>query len=247
VPYPLLAIIVGLATCQVALLVTSIFLHRGLAHRALALAPPATLACRLLLWVTTGIRPRQWVAVHRKHHAYTDVAGDPHSPLLEGFATVQFANVALYRRAARDPGVVARYARDLPPDRLDRVLLDHALPGLAVGFGVLVATLGWQMALVAAAVHMVAYLLASAAVNAIGHSFGGRPFANLATNNQWLAWVAAGEGLHNNHHAAPTSARFALIPGQVDPGWWLVRALAGSGLATVRHSQPKLKDAPRAA
>jgi len=247
VPPPLLAVIVGLATCQLALLLTSVFLHRALAHKALALSPVASLSCRVLLWVTTGIRPRQWVAVHRKHHAYTDVTGDPHSPLLEGFATVQFANVVLYRRAARDPAVVARYARDLAPDRLDRTLLDHALPGLAIGLGVLVAALGWEMALLAASVHMVAYLLASAAINAIGHSFGERPFSNPATNNQWLAWLVVGEGLHNNHHAAPTSARFALVPGQVDPGWWLVRALEGAGLATVRHHQPRLKDAPRAA
>ncbi|MGH9075009.1 MAG: fatty acid desaturase, partial [Acidimicrobiales bacterium] len=214
-PHVLLAVVVGLATCQVALFLTTVYLHRALSHRAVTLSPWVTMTSRVMLWVTTGIRPRQWVAVHRKHHAYTDVEGDPHSPILEGFATVQFANVALYRREAKDGATVARYARDLPPDRLDRALFDHALPGLAVGVAVLVGILGWELALLAAAVHMVTYLLASGAINAIGHAFGKRPFENLATNNQWLAFLVAGEGLHNNHHAAPTSARFALAKGQV--------------------------------
>src|SRR5437879_5581357 len=98
----LLAVAVGFLVAQFATLVTTIYLHRALSHRALALSPGARRTFRLLTWVTTGIRPRQWVAVHRKHHAYADVEGDPHSPLLEGFAAVQFGNVVLYRRVARD-------------------------------------------------------------------------------------------------------------------------------------------------
>ena len=64
---------------------------------------------------------------------------------------------------------------------------------------------GWELALVAAGVHAAYYLLAGGAINAVGHRFGRRPFDNLATNNQWLAWLVVGEGLHNNHHAAATS------------------------------------------
>ncbi|MGH9058711.1 MAG: fatty acid desaturase [Acidimicrobiales bacterium] len=237
----LLAVLVGLAVCQVALFLTTLYLHRTLAHRAITLKPWVALVIRAMLWVSVGIRPRQWVAVHRKHHAYTDEEGDPHSPLLEGFAMVQFANVALYRRVAKDPATVARYARDLAPDRLDRALLDHAIPGLAVGVVILVLVLGWQLALIAAAVHTVTYLLASGAINAIGHAFGRRPYDNLATNNQWLALLVAGEGLHNNHHAAPTSARFALARGQIDPGWWVVRTLQQVKLLTIRHSEVKFK------
>jgi len=113
----LLAVVVGLATCQVAILITTVFLHRALAHRALRLAPGLNWVFRVLTWMTTGIRPRQWVAVHRKHHAYTDVAGDPHSPVLVGWAAVQFGNLWMYRRVAKDDATVARYARDLPADR----------------------------------------------------------------------------------------------------------------------------------
>ncbi len=236
-----LALLAGFAITQLATLVTTLYLHRNLAHRALTLSPGLTWVFRVLLWITTGIRPRQWVAVHRKHHAFTDEEGDPHSPLLEGFAMVQFGNVALYRRVAGDKAVVGRYARDLPADRWDRALFDHALLGLAIGIGILVVVLGVWPGLLAAAFHTVAYLLLNAAVNAVGHYYGRQPQENTARNSQWLAWLTVGEGLHNNHHAAPTSARFSLHRGEVDPGWWVVRLLERRGWARVRHREVKLK------
>lgn len=236
----LAGVVAGFVACQLGTVVTTVYLHRALSHRSLALAPGATAVFRVLTWVLTGIRPRQWVAVHRKHHASTDVEGDPHSPLLEGFAAVQLANVVLYRRAARDPDVL-RYARDLPPDRWDRALFDHALVGLTLGVGVLVVVLGPAVAAVAASFHAVSYLLVNAAVNAVGHRFGRQPHDNTARNNQWLAWLTVGEGLHNNHHAAPTSARLALARGEVDPGWWVVRLLERRGWATVRHHRARLR------
>src|SRR5581483_6606532 len=179
-------------------------------HRALTVRRPVAFAMRALLWIATGIKPRQWVAVHRKHHAFTDVAGDPHSPVLEGYAAVQFGNVGMYRRALRRTDLVARYARDLEPDIWDRLLFDRAWLGLGIGISLLCLTLGWQLGLVAAALHTVVYLLLNAAINAIGHTWGRQPYPNTSRNNQWLAWLTAGEGLHNNHHAAPTSARFSL-------------------------------------
>lgn len=235
------ALLASAFVTQVAVFATTVYMHRALAHRALTVSPRVGLVFRFLIWVTTGIAPRAWVAVHRKHHAFSDTEEDPHSPVVLGFWAVQLGNVKLYRSTIRDGVTVTKYARDLPPDRLDRVLFDHALAGLAVGIAIVVAVLGWQTGLVAAGVHTVVYLSISAAVNAVGHTFGRRPYANLATNNQWLAWVSGGEGLHNNHHAAPTSARFALAGGQADPGWWLVQALVRTGQATIRHEEIKLR------
>jgi stearoyl-CoA desaturase (delta-9 desaturase) len=233
------AVLLGLFIAQVALLVTTVYLHRCLAHRALRLSPGVLVVCRVLIWAGTGTRPRQWVAVHRKHHAFTDTARDPHSPLVFGYARVQFANALLYRKVARDPAAVARYARDLPADRWDRVLFDHALVGLGLGVGILVLLLGWQLALVAAGVHAAYYLLSGGAINGVGHRFGRRPFDNLATNNQWLAWLVVGEGLHNNHHAATTSSRLSLAKGEFDPGWWAIRLLVRLHLATLRHTETR--------
>ena len=85
---PLLAWVLTAFVTQLALLITTLYLHRALSHRAVTLSPAVAGGCRAVLWLTTGIRPRQWVAVHRKHHAHADEEGDPHSPLLEGFNKV---------------------------------------------------------------------------------------------------------------------------------------------------------------
>lgn len=237
----LLAAVLAAAVCQFALLLTTIWLHRALAHRSLTVAPWLHAVLRVLIWLTTGIRPRQWVAVHRKHHAFTDVQGDPHSPVLRGYPAVQFGNVGMYRRVARDPLTVARYARDLPPDRWDTLLFDHAFIGLGIGITLLCLVFGWQVGLLAAGLHAASYLLLSAAVNAIGHTYGSQPYPVTSRNSQWLAWVTAGEGLHNNHHAAPTSARLAIGRHEIDPAWWFIRLWERLGWVKVRHHQPRVK------
>src|SRR2546423_6100274 len=241
------AFVAGFAVTQIGILITTVWLHRGLSHRGLSTAPWLTWVFRVLLWITTGIRPRQWVAVHRKHHAYTDVEGDPHSPILEGFAQVQFGNVALYRKVAKDEDVVARYARDLAPDRWDRIFFDHALFGLSFGIAILVLVFGWKVGLLAAGLHTVMYLLLSGSINAIGHTFGSQPHPNTSRNNQWLAWLTVGEGLHNNHHAAPTSAKFAMQRGEIDPAWPLIHFCEKRGWMTVRHAEARLKPEKTAA
>jgi stearoyl-CoA desaturase (delta-9 desaturase) len=242
VPGILIAVLVGLAVCQVALFLTTVFLHRTLSHRAINMSPGLRFACRLLTWLMTGIKPRQWVGVHRRHHAFTDVPGDPHSPLIEGFKTVQIGNVVLYRRAVRDGVTVEKYAKDLAPDRWDKVLFDHGYVGLGVGVGILFLIFwgNWVLVAIAALTHVGAYLLLNSAVNAVGHRYGRRPFPGLAANTQWLAWLTAGEGLHSNHHAAPTSARLAFQRGEIDPGWWPIAVLRKLRWLTVRHEQPRV-------
>jgi stearoyl-CoA desaturase (delta-9 desaturase) len=236
----IVAALAGFAVCQLALFLTTVYLHRALAHRALRLRPAAAMVCRVVLWVTTGIKPRQWVAVHRKHHAFTDVEGDPHSPVLRGYPAVQFGNVGMYRKVANDPVAVSRYARDLPADRWDRIFFDHALIGLGIGIGLLCLAFGWQAGLGAAAIHTVSYLMLNAAVNAVGHRFGRRPNPTLAaTNSQWLAWLTSGEGLHNNHHSASTSAHLAFGHREYDPAWPAIRLARRFGWLTIRHDEPK--------
>ena len=233
-PKVLLALIIGFAITQFALFCTTVFLHRALSHKALTVSRPVRMAFRIVIWLTTGIRPRQWVAVHRRHHAFTDVAGDPHSPVLLGFWQVQLGNVYLYKKAIREGEPTMRYAKDLPPDRLDKVLFDHAFLGLGIGIVMLCLAFGWEVGLMAAVAHTVMYLSLNAAVNAVGHQFGRKVYENNARNTTWLAWLAAGEGLHNNHHAAPTSAKLALARREIDPGWWLVWLLERSGQAKIR-------------
>lgn len=242
----LLGLAIGFAVTLVANLATTLYLHRTLAHKALTMRPGLAGLFRGVIWLTTGIRPRQWAAVHRKHHAHTDTPADPHSPAISGWKTVQVKNLAMYRRAAADQANIDKYAKDLAPTKWDRYLFDHALLGLGLGIAILVAVFGWQIALVAVIVHVNYYLAGSAAINAIGHHFGRRPYENSATNLQWLAFLTAGEGLHNNHHAAPTSARFAHRWYQLDPGWWVIKPLTWVGLAKVRLNELKLAASTRA-
>jgi stearoyl-CoA desaturase (delta-9 desaturase) len=236
VPQALLALLVGLAVCQIAIFCTTVFLHRTVAHKALSVSPGVRFAFRFLVWITTGIRPRQWAAVHRRHHAYTDVEGDPHSPLLLGFWKVQLANALLYRKVARDGENTRRYAKDLPPDRWDTVLFDHALLGLGIGIAILCVSLGWEWGLVASAVHTVTYLLLNGAITALAHVTGTQPYPTTARHNQWLAWLTAGEGLHNNHHAVATASKLAMAPREFDPGWWVIRMLVLTRQAKLRVS-----------
>lgn len=242
----LAAVVAALIVTQIATAVTTVYLHRSLAHRALTLHPAVVLASRTVIWITTGMRPREWAAVHRRHHASTDTVDDPHSPAVLGFWRVQLANAALYRTAARDPETLRKYARDVPTDRLDRIAFDRAFLGLGVGITILVVAM-WALGFplwvgfLAAGLHAVTYLMLSGAINAVGHRYGEQPYENSATNGRLLALLTAGEGLHNNHHAAPTSARFSLHRGEIDPGWWLVRVLVACRLAEVRHEDVKLK------
>ncbi len=232
------ALIVAVAAfvlTQIAIFTTTIYLHRSLTHRAVTFHPLVAFVFRALTWVSTGIRPRQWVAVHRKHHAHTDTTEDPHSPVVLGWGTVQLKNVFLYRTAAKDPAIVAKYAKDLPATRLDRLLFDHALVGLGVLFALTMAVIGVVPGLIAAGLHFVLYIALSGSVNGPGHHFGRRTFAgHSATNLRWLTVLTAGEGLHNHHHAAPTSARFARRWSDLDFGWWVIRGLRTARVAHVR-------------
>jgi stearoyl-CoA desaturase (Delta-9 desaturase) len=239
------ALVAAFVVTQTAIFATTVYLHRGLTHRALSVHPIAELPFRFVVWITTGQRPREWVAVHRKHHAATDTTEDPHSPAVLGLWRVQFGNVGLYRRAAADETNIRKYARDIRVDWLDRAAFDHAVAGLAVGIAILVATmwaLGFSLwvGFTAAGVHALAYVMLAGAINGVAHTVGRRPFKNSATNLWSLAVITGGEGFHNNHHAAPTSARFSFHWWQLDPGWWMVRVLAWVRLVRIRHKDVHL-------
>ena len=146
----------------------------------------------------------------------------------------------LYREAAQDPVNIAKYAKDIPDDKWDRMFFGHQKTGLLLGIAIIMVAIGPVAGLLAAFLHANFYLAANAAVNALGHHFGRRPYANNATNLQWLAFCTMGEGLHNNHHAAPSSPRLSHKWHQIDPGWWVIRSLSVLRLATVRFSDIRL-------
>jgi len=240
------ALVIGFVVSTAANCCTTVYLHRSLSHRALTIRPLPALVFRAIIWLSTGIKPKEWVAVHRKHHAFTDIEGDPHSPVLLGWKTVQKNNVALYRATALETETITKYAKDLPDDKWDTVFFGHNKTGLGLGIVILVLLFGPVTGLLAAFVHANIYLASNAAVNALGHHFGRRPYDNKATNLQWLAFLTMGEGLHNNHHAAPSSPRLSHRWFQIDPGWWVIRTMTTLRLATLRFSDIRLSQQAKA-
>jgi stearoyl-CoA desaturase (Delta-9 desaturase) len=217
----------------VATLITTIYLHRVLSHRSIRLHPAMTMFMRFGTWLLTSISPREWVAVHRKHHNFSDVEGDPHSPHIEGYWQIMLANVYYYRREANDGDTLRKYASDLPFDRLDKVLLRRGTSGFFLTGVILVLIMGLGPGLVALATLAVVYLVLNAAINGAGHTFGYKSFANDATNLRLLALITFGEGLHNNHHARPASAKLSAFSGEFDPAWPVIRLLEKLHLAEV--------------
>jgi stearoyl-CoA desaturase (delta-9 desaturase) len=219
---------------QLALIATSVYLHRTLAHRSLTVSPVVDVLFRTVLWLTTGQRRQEWVAVHRKHHTFTDREGDPHSPRLLGFWRVQLLNVVYYAREARNPETIDKFAPDVAPDRLERTLFSHGLLGLGLGIALLCAVLGLVPGLIAALVHAVLYVFVAAPlINGLGHWRGAQNFGNTAYNSTVLAWLTAGESLHNNHHAHPRAPKFSMRPFEFDPSWVVIRALSAVGLVGI--------------
>lgn len=217
---------------QVAVFSTTIYLHRGATHKALEFHPAVACIFRVCIWLTTGLSTKEWVAVHRKHHAFTEVEGDPHSPHLHGFWSVQLGNVFHYVKEAHDPATLERYARDIEEDAWDRRLFNFGILGLSIGTAGLCLMLGLWWGLLAAALHFVMYVFVlSSSINGLCHYIGYRNFDNTATNIKLVALLTGGEGLHNNHHGHPRSPKFSVRPNEIDPSWPLIRMLIGLKLA----------------
>lgn len=229
----LIALLVSSIVTQITVFATTIYLHRAATHRSIVLHPVVAWMFRASLWLTTGLVVREWVAVHRKHHAFTDEEGDPHSPHLEGFWSVQLGNVFHYISELKTtPDIVQKYAKDLKPDGWDRVLFDRGWLGLLIGITLLCVTLGIGWGLFAAVFHAFMYVFVlSASINGLCHYKGYRNFENTATNIRFVAWLTGGEGLHNNHHGYPRSPKFSFRPGEFDPAWPVIRLLTALRLA----------------
>jgi stearoyl-CoA desaturase (Delta-9 desaturase) len=225
--------IATLVILQISVFCTSIYLHRAKTHRGVELHPVVGFLMHLHLTIFTGVVPREWVAVHRKHHHFSDEHGDPHSPLIHGLWTVLFGNYFFYRQETKDPATIRKYTPDWKSDAIDRLPLMQY--GVYLGLAIFCVLFGWKWGIVAWLTHIVLYVLLNSMINSLGHMIGYRNFDQQATNLQWVAFLTAGEGLHNNHHEYPTSARFALRGREIDPSWPVICLLERFGLAKVNR------------
>ncbi len=237
-------VLIALVLTHITIVAVTIFLHRHQTHRALDLHPITSHFFRFWLWLTTGTVTREWVAIHRKHHAMVETQDDPHSPQIRGIRKVLFEGYELYRQEAANALTLSTYGRGTPDDWLERHLYaKHTKLGLGIMLAIDVAVLG-PIGLTVWAVQMLWIpFFAAGVINGVGHYWGYRSFVPNDASRNIVPWgiLIGGEELHNNHHAYVTSARLSSRWWELDIGWIYIRILAALRLATVRKVAPRLQ------
>ncbi len=228
-----------LVTTHITIAAVTIYLHRHSAHRALEFHPAVSHFFRFWLWLTTGMRTKEWTAVHRKHHARVETPEDPHSPQIVGIWKVLFAGTELYKKEAANADTLHRFGEGTPDDWLERRLYTpHTMLGLGIMLVIDVVLFG-AIGVTVWAVQMVWIpFFAAGVINGVGHYWGYRNFDTPDASRNIVPWgiLIGGEELHNNHHAYPTSARLSKEWWEFDIGWLYIRILTVLGFARVKRS-----------
>jgi stearoyl-CoA desaturase (Delta-9 desaturase) len=237
-------VLVTLVMTHITITSVTVFLHRAQSHRALDLHAIPSHFFRLWLWLSTGMVTKEFVAIHRKHHAKCETEEDPHSPQTRGIKTVLLTGVELYRAESKIKETISKYGLGTPDDWIERNLYSrYSWQGVGVMLLIDLGLFG-AIGLTVWAVQMLWIpIMATGVINGLGHWWGYRNFEapDASTNVSPWGVVIGGEELHNNHHTYPTSAKFSVKPYEFDIGWGYIRALELMGLATVRKTPPMLK------
>jgi len=231
-----------LTLTHITIIAVTVYLHRHQAHRAMELHPALSHFFRFWLWLTTGMITREWVAIHRKHHAKCEQEEDPHSPQTRGIGTVLWQGAELYRQEAANQETSEKYGKGTPDDWLERRLYGrYNYLGITLLALLQIALFG-PAGLAIWAVQMIWIpLWAAGVINGIDHYWGYRNFeiANAATNIVPWGILIGGEELHNNHHAYGSSAKFSYHWWEFDIGWFYIRLFSLLGLARVQKVAPR--------
>ncbi len=239
-----------LIVTQLTIFAVTLYLHRSQAHRGVDFHPVLAHFFRFWSWISTGMVTKEWVAVHRKHHAKCETEEDPHSPKIFGIRKVVLEGVDLYRIASNDAPSIEKYGRGTPDDWIERHLYAaHPYAGPTMMFIVNIALFGiWGVAISALQMIWIPFW-AAGVVNGIGHWWGYRNFetTDMATNLTPWGFFIGGEELHNNHHAFPSSAKFALRKFEFDIGWLFISIFEKVRVAKVLRVAPSLDVRPNIA
>jgi fatty-acid desaturase len=222
----------------------TVFYHRGLAHRAVALHPWARkLTIHGGIWLT-GLDPKGWACMHRMHHSYSDTEKDPHSPVQLGAWGVLLGQLKSYERTlvglVREQSEFTRHVEDLdfPVSWVNRkrVWLLPYVVHFAIALAIALPTGMWLLG-AAYFIGMMSHPLEGWLVNTLGHAVGGRNFdtKDNSRNNHLAAWLVLGEGFQNNHHRYATSAKFSYQASEVDLGYGICILLDKLGVLEIRH------------
>lgn len=231
-------VVTHLTICSV-----TIFLHRAQAHRSLELHAIPSHFFRFWLWLTTGMVTKEFVAVHRKHHAKCETEEDPHSPQTRGIKKLLLEGVELYRAECKNMETMEKYGRGTPNDWIERNLYTRfSWQGVALMMVIDLAFFGLIGMTVWAVQMLWIPVMATGIINGLGHWTGYRNFESQDASTNVSIWgiIIGGEELHNNHHTYPTSAKFSVKPYEFDVGWLYISMMQSIGLAKVRTVPPKL-------
>jgi stearoyl-CoA desaturase (delta-9 desaturase) len=236
----MLTIIATLVMVQITIACVTLYLHRSQAHKGVTFHPVVEHFMRFWLWMTTGMITKQWVAIHRKHHQYSDQPGDPHSPHVFGIWNIFFRGVYYYYVGAKDARMTVTYGKGTPDDWIERnIYTRHNYLGVVLMLAIDVLLFGWWGFLVWAVQMLWIPFWAAGVVNGIGHWVG---YRNGTTRDQscnvvpWDFWVG-GELLHGNHHLNPASPKLSLKWWEFDIGWMYICILKALGLAKLRSER----------
>ncbi len=239
-----------LVVTQVTIFTVTLYLHRSQAHRGVDFHPLIAHFFRLWSWLTTSMITKEWAAIHRKHHAKCETAEDPHSPMHKGIGNVLWKGADMYRKARLARADIEQYGKGCPDDWIERNLYTRFSNAGVVLLLALSFVLFGAKGVAAWAIQM-AWIpfWAAGVINGLGHWWGYRNFetTDTATNlTPWAVWIG-GEELHNNHHAFPSSAKFALRRFEFDIGWAAIKLLETLRLAKVLRVAPSLDLRPNIA
>lgn len=236
-------VIATIVLTQATIAGVTIYLHRNQTHRALDLHPIISHFFRFWLWITTGMVTADWVAIHRKHHATSDMEGDPHSPMVYGIKKVFWQGAELYREARKDKEMIAKYSHGTPDDWIERkIYKPFSSKGIFLMLFADLILFGIPGVSIWAIQMLWIPLWAAGVVNGVGHYWGYRNFECSDTSTNvfpWGFWIG-GEELHNNHHTFASSAKFSVKWWEFDIGWMYIRILSFFRLAKVKKLPPKL-------
>ncbi len=229
---------------QVTLSGTSLFLHREQTHRGVILHPALRHFYRFWTWLTTGMLTKEWVAIHRKHHAHCETELDPHSPQIHGIKKVLFHGVQLYTKERKNQATMDKYGVGTPNDWLERNIYSRFhYYGIVLLALIDIALFGVIGLLVFAIQALWIPIAAAGIINGVGHFWGYRNYKTEDTsrNITRFGFLIMGEELHNNHHAFPSSCKFSHKKGEFDVGWGLIKVFEFLGLAEVKKTLPELQ------
>ena len=234
-------VLATLLLTHITVLSVTIYLHRYSAHNSLELHPVLKHFFRFWLWMTTGMRTKEWTAIHRKHHARCETSDDPHSPVQKGLKTVLWHGAELYRKEAGNPETIESFGQRTPEDWIENNVYTP-YPTLGVSIMLLIdITLFGVIGITVWAVQMIWIpFFAAGVINGIGHHSGYRNFECRDAARNIFPWgiLIGGEELHNNHHTYPNSAKLSVRPWEFDIGWFWIRLFKYFRLARIKRTQP---------